>query len=497
MSSSHFKTSFIDLADEIIIRICDFLTIRDRLTFRRVCRRSFDLSLRYINEFSVGSNELEYLDRHLPMTNHFISGDEIKRLQVLNLVLKEDGPSLRKLQLSSLEQVKYPSQKPMATNKKPAKFEELCFQMEQLLTTNCPKLEVLIFDYKCRLKKKTFQYILDHLGHQLKELYFGDLGLLHLYSTFKINSYLNPDRIQKLVVMLDQDDDNERQNLFKFQHLTSITINQADIGKDCPSFWHTITSLSCRSKLSNYESLAEFDFWAKLDTLRIEEWKWEEENNDHDFIGHAMQVPNWLRNLPCLQNLSLQIGHPCQIVLLVNNLPTLKNLALIFHSEGHEKAIVETLLPQILKLKNLQTLRINWLSAYIEMIDTQLIYPHSQITFFELKAKPDKVHSCNEISLLKTLHQIFPNLEHLDIQVHHDDDFHSIPCVVRRFEKLKRFRLLTCQNKETSIQNELISFFDQQRIQLHWKFCCESETCVKFKKVEINYWANLHNIWRI
>ena len=79
--------------------IFDFLRAWQRLIIRRVCRQRDYLSFDSVKEFAVGSKNREILNRHFPMTNHFISEDEMQRLKVLNLLLKKCGNPLRKLQL--------------------------------------------------------------------------------------------------------------------------------------------------------------------------------------------------------------------------------------------------------------------------------------------------------------------------------------------------------------------------------------------------------------
>lgn len=105
-SRRNSSTSFNDLPVEIQILIFQRLPLKDRFCFQSVCYRWQPLLLKDVTELAVKPKELEFLDRHLLMTNHIIIDNIWLRFEWLEYCLKKFNSSLKRLHLSFLHENK-------------------------------------------------------------------------------------------------------------------------------------------------------------------------------------------------------------------------------------------------------------------------------------------------------------------------------------------------------------------------------------------------------
>ena len=468
--------------EEILLTIFDFLTIRGRLTAGHVCRRWRRLSLVGLEEFAVGSKDLECLDRHLPMTNHFISENEMKRLQVLNLVLTKCGHSLRKLKLSGLEVVKCVHRDDLLD--KPPGFYELFNEIVTLLVQQCRKLKILVFDFRCRFSEKTFHFILHHVGSQLTELYFCDRDVLSSFSYDLVMKYLNPDRVQKLAVGFPcERDEKQRKFILRFRHLTSLAGN--DCLKDFDLFANSTTKVTDLS----FEYLpgisSQKPFLSKLRTFRISSMVM--------YNKLPCQVPDWISHLQCLEVLSLPVSRGWMVQMLVERLPKLKEIGLeldIIKSEENE-----SIFAQFSKMKNLRVLRLLWEQNYFNQVNFQKACSVPQVNFVEMLFRYTRDRH-DLTPFLTNLSRIFPNLHLLDI---HGHDFRqeTLLAELNRLPKLKKLALATSVTNDEFAQKELRPFCEQKNIQLLWDNDDMYVLSKNRRKPVFRGWNRLHIAWRL
>ena len=468
--------------EEILLEIFQHLTIRGRLTVSRVCRQWRRLSLVDVQEFAIGSKDLEALDRHLPMTNHFISDDEMKRLHILNLVLNRCGRSLRKLQLSGLDLVDHPRSK--IVNPKPLAFYVLFLDTVQLLIKNCTNLRILIFDAQCKLQETIFQAILANLGHQLTELYFGDAQTLRECSLQLAMDYLKPNQIRKLSISFPSIHDEI--NFFsRFPHLTSLTVNQGGRHFEVLSTNTNITNFSvCNSLYSGGKESLSDSFLSKLRSFRVNNWV-------HFATGSIPKAPEWLLQLGSLEVLSVGLNFGWQVKMLADHLPKLKEVSLrLFFLE------IEDPFAPLLKLKNLKVIRLGWFLEYFLKMNFKRACSLSQVTFLEMFF--DDLHFCQEediTSFLSSLPRMFPNLQHFDVCAH---TFRpkTLLTKLKQLKKLKRFALTTCNTHDDFVQNRLIPVCNRKNIQLLWdnRYPHKNRTFDRIEQTQL-HWARLERVW--
>ena len=471
------------LPDELLLKIFDFLTIRQRLTIGRVCRQWRRLSLDGVKEFAVGCKNMESLDRHLAMTNHFICEDEMKRLQVLNLVLNKCGHSLRKLQLGGVDE-----QKIMLKDRSPV-FQKLFGQTVFLLIQNCRQLEVLVFDFGCLFSENTFHFIFQQMGKQLNELYFGDKRILH-HSYELALKYLDPNRVKKLAIelgvrpgdpMLDRSKHALKAKKFflHFRHLTSLAVDAYTWDFETFPDFLDITEFSSNGDFEIL--LSHKSFLSKLRTFRIKHWP---ENT------MPAQVPNWILHLECLEVLSIRVFHGWQIQLLADHLPNLREFSLELLFLEFDKS----LFAQFLKLKNLRVVRLCWNTDFFQQINFERVCSVPHVTFFELVSEfrnPREDLTC----LLSNMSRIFPSLQHLDIfgqKFRHE----TLLGALNQLTELRKFALTTCDTHDDFIRNELSPLCDRKNIQLFWD---NRHNCDKkyFDLIEQTFWTGLEKVWRL
>ena len=453
---------FLQLPNELLLIILDFLSFADRLRMSGVCRRWSKLILSDLDEVTVGSEYLQTLDPHRLVTNAVFCRKEIDRLRSLNLVLKGCKNSLKKLRLSFIDGEELEG--------KSDEFGRLVDEMISLLI-KCTVLTCLRFDYGFRLSKDKFELILRHLGPQLVDLSCNDTSSLECAYELACK-YLNPNKVRKLDVHFGQSDSRMKIFFKRFTRLTSFKIRG---NPDRVDFVHKMPT-HIRELAVHTESLFDGHLLKEICTSKFASKLYRLKLYGTLVKSCVDCIP--LKRLTSLRHLHLSDLSGESFAYIVAQLPQLESLSIeqgnvLFYSRG---------VHLICRLKFLQKLVLNvelpWGPGFQPSLKMDEPISSLDVLFLRFHVYGNDYSRGEEKEFIASLPRLFPNLSHLDVRTH-SFALDNLFAAIGQFAQLRRLGVIVHTNSGdnddgdenagvSQVEGQVRTLCRQKNISLRW-----------------------------